>query len=145
MIGLPRTDAYSPLRITKFDEALAPRCQNKLDPRVEIVLSLIQERYGETLTLQAFSSEVHLTREHLCRLFKAETGVSPLKYLKTVRLEKGKELLENTLMSVKEITHKVGVNDQSHFVRDFKIFYGVTPTQHRSKNFLTKSPHRHTT
>jgi two-component system response regulator YesN len=107
-----------------------------MDPRVQIVLNLIQESYRQELTLQKLSEEVYLTREHLCRLFKAETGTSPAKYLKAFRLTKGKELLENTLMSVKEITHEVGVNDESHFVRDFKLVYGLTPTQYRSRNFL---------
>ena len=98
-----------------------------MDPRVEIALVLIQEHYNQKLTLQKISKEVHLTREHFCRLFKAETGLPPARYLKALRLQKGKELLENTLMSVKEITHKVGVNDESHFVRDFKLVYGLTP------------------
>jgi transcriptional regulator GlxA family with amidase domain len=107
-----------------------------MDPRVAVVLNLIHERYRQGLTLQKLSGEVRLTKEHLCRLFKAETGISPARYLKAFRLKKGQELLEDTLMSVKEITHKVGVNDESHFVRDFKRVYGMTPTQYRSRNFL---------
>lgn len=107
----------------------------KVDPRVQIVLKLIQERYRQRLTLQKLSEEVYLTKEHLCRVFKAETGTTPARYLKTFRLTKGRELLENTLMSVKEITHEVGVNDESHFVRDFKVVYGLSPTQYRSRNF----------
>ena len=76
----------------------------KMDLRVGIALVLMQERYGQKLTLQKISQEVHLTREYFCRLFKAETGIPPARYLKALRLQKGKELLENTLMSVKEIT-----------------------------------------
>jgi transcriptional regulator GlxA family with amidase domain len=104
-----------------------------VDPRVEIALVLIQERYSQKLTLQEISQEVHLTREHFCRLFKSEMGIPPARFLKAMRLRKGKELLENTLMSVKEITYKVGVNDESHFVRDIKLAYGLTPTQLRSR------------
>ncbi len=67
----------------------------KMDLRVGIALVLMQERYGQKLTLQKISQEVHLTREYFCRLFKAETGIPPARYLKALRLQKGKELLEN--------------------------------------------------
>ena len=44
-------------------------------------------------------------------------------------MEKARYLLETSLLSVKEITHSVGLNDESHFVRDFKKAYGVPPTR----------------
>jgi AraC-like DNA-binding protein len=43
-------------------------------------------------------------------------------------------LLVNTFLSVKEIIARVGFTDESHFVRDFKRIYGVTPTQYRKQN-----------
>jgi transcriptional regulator GlxA family with amidase domain len=103
-----------------------------MDSRVQKALFLIQEHYDDKLTLQRMSEEVHLTKEHFCRIFKAETGFSPVKYLKSWRLQKGRDLIENTVMSVKEVMYKVGVNDESHFVRDFKVAYGVSPMQLRS-------------
>ena len=106
-----------------------------MDARIEIIMMLVRERYSEELSLQNLSEEVRLTREHLCRLFKAETGTSPARYLKAFRLNKGTELLSTTLLSVKEITYKVGMKDESHFVRDFKVVYGLTPTQYRARNF----------
>jgi transcriptional regulator GlxA family with amidase domain len=105
-----------------------------MDARVEIALLLIREHYNNKLTLERISQEVNLTREHFSRLFKAETGLSPARYLKSLRLQKAKELVENTLMSVKEITYQVGINDESHFVRDFKLAYGLSPMQLRFKN-----------
>ncbi|MGH9906870.1 MAG: helix-turn-helix domain-containing protein, partial [Pyrinomonadaceae bacterium] len=41
-------------------------------------------------------------------------------------------LLETSFLSVKEITHSVGLNDESHFVRDFKAVYGFPPTRYRN-------------
>lgn len=57
--------------------------------------------------------------------------MSPIQYLKVLRIEKAKHLLETSFLSVKEITHLVGLNDESHFVRDFKKAYGVSPTPYR--------------
>jgi AraC-like DNA-binding protein len=92
----------------------------------------------QQLTLGKISEEVNLTREHFCRLFKAETGFTPAKYIKHLKLQRGKHLLENTFLSIKEITHKVGLNDESHFVKDFKSVFGVTPAKYRSMQFRSK-------
>jgi len=99
----------------------------------------MREHHAHSLTLRHVSKEMNLTREYFCRLFKAETGITPAKYIKKLRLEKGKELLEDTLLSVKQITHQIGLNDESHFVKDFKNAYGLTPSRYRSKNFTGKS------
>ena len=63
-----------------------------------------------------------------------------MQYLKALRLEKACELLGTTYLSVKEIAVQVGLNDASHFVRDFKKVYGLTPTQHRNNRFNRRRP-----
>jgi AraC-like DNA-binding protein len=47
-------------------------------------------------------------------------------------MERAKYLLETSFLSVKEITYSVGLNDESHFARDFKKAYGVPPTNYRA-------------
>jgi transcriptional regulator GlxA family with amidase domain len=83
---------------------------------------------------------VNLTAFHFCHLFKAETGSSPAKYLKALRLERARELLETTFLSVKEIRALVGLNDESHFARDFRATYGVTAQQHREQFLGLSAP-----
>ena len=56
----------------------------------------------------------------------------PIRYLRLLRMERAKELLESSFLSVKEIAHQVGLNDESHFVRDFKATYGFSPALYRS-------------
>jgi transcriptional regulator GlxA family with amidase domain len=84
-------------------------------------------------TLQDMAQVVNLTSFHFCHLFKAETGCSPAKYLKALRLERARELLETTSLSVKEIRALVGINDESHFARDFRAAYGLTAQQYREQ------------
>lgn len=67
-------------------------------------------------------------------MFKAETGLPPRQYTKLVKLEAAKELLEHSYLRVKQIAYRVGFMDNSHFVRDFKNAYGVTPAQYRIQN-----------
>jgi len=102
-----------------------------MDARVQSVISLMQDDLRRELTVCQRAQVVNLTASHLCRLFKAETGVSPSRYLKLLRLQRAKNLLETTFLNIKEIMNKVGVKDESHFVRDFKIICGVTPAQYR--------------
>lgn len=45
-------------------------------------------------------------------------------------------LLVTTFLSIKEIIAQVGFKDESHFVRDFKRIYGVTPTEYRKQNLV---------
>ena len=102
-----------------------------MDARVQRVISLMQDDLCQDLTLCERAQVVNLTASHLCRLFKAELGVSPTRYLKLLRIQKAKNLLETTFLNIKQIMIRVGVNDESHFVRDFKIIYGTTPAQYR--------------
>jgi two-component system response regulator YesN len=69
----------------------------------------------------------------LSTLFKTETGATAMQYLKALRMEKARELLDTTYLSVKEVAVQVGLNDTSHFVRDFKKAFGQTPTQYRNQ------------
>ena len=48
-------------------------------------------------------------------------------------MERAKDLLESSFLSVKEIAYQVGLNDESHFVRDFKSTYGFSPALYRSR------------
>lgn len=85
------------------------------------------------LSLPEFAQSVNLSVWRLSHIFKSDVGVPPIKYLRCLRMERAKELLESSFLSVKEIAYQVGVNDESHFVRDFKSTYGYSPTLYRSQ------------
>lgn len=102
-----------------------------MEYRVEKVISLMKVNMHRRLTLREMARAVHVTPEHLCRLFKAETSSAPTKYLKLLRMQKAKELLETTSLTIKEIMASVGVKDSSHFVRDFEATYDMTPGRYR--------------
>ncbi len=102
-----------------------------MDPRVEKVVTRMKEEFHRDPSLSEMAQVVNLSPSRLRYLFKRETGVAPGHYLKAFRLEQAKELLETTFLSVKEVIRSVGVNDQSHFIREFKKSYGLTPAQYR--------------
>ena len=85
------------------------------------------------LSLSEFAQSVNLSVWRLCHIFKSDVGMPPIRYLRLLRMERAKDLLESSFLSVKEIAYQVGLNDESHFVRDFKSTYGYSPALYRSR------------
>ncbi len=84
-------------------------------------------------TVTEMSESVKITSAQLHKIFKDETGIAPMNYLHDLRLEKMKELLETGFLRVHQICRQVGINDESHCVRDFKKKYGLTPGEYRQQ------------
>lgn len=94
----------------------------------------MQEQMSRNLIPGEIASNVNLSLAHLRYLFKAETGMSPAQYLRALRMREAEKLLKTTFLSVKEVMHRIGVRDESHFTRDFKKAYGITPAQYRTRH-----------
>ena len=58
-------------------------------------------------------------------------GLLPRRYIRLVQLRKAKRLLEESFLTVKEVAAEVGMNDISHFGREYKLHYGQTPSETR--------------
>ena len=108
-----------------------------MDQRVLTVIALMKDDPRQALPLSRLAESVNLSSTRLWYLFKAETGSPPGRYLRMLRMEGATMLLLDTFLSVKEIIARVGFSDGSHFVRDFKRIYGVTPTQYRKQNVVS--------
>jgi transcriptional regulator GlxA family with amidase domain len=103
-----------------------------LDKRVQKALELLQQRGLSTqMPLSAVASSVHMSSSHLRHLIKREIGMSATHYVKILRLKRARQLLESSFLSVKEVMSSVGMNDISHFVREYKSVFGCTPSQSR--------------
>lgn len=85
------------------------------------------------LSLGEFAQSVNLSVWRLCHIFKSDVGMPPIRFLRQLRMERAKDLLESSFLSVKEIAFQVGLNDESHFVRDFKATYGYSPALYRTR------------
>ena len=105
------------------------------DYRVNAVLALISSRFREPLTLQAMSEHVNLSKSHLASLFRL-AGTTAHRALTKARMEHAAELLSTTHLRVKEVADRVGIADQSHFVRDFEKYYHLHPQAFRRNHYL---------
>jgi transcriptional regulator GlxA family with amidase domain len=102
-----------------------------LDKRVEKIIQMMRDDVRGELSLTEFAQSVNLSVWRLCHIFKSNVGMPPIRYLRLLRMERAKDLLESSFLSVKEIAFQVGLNDESHFVRDFKSTYGFSPALYR--------------
>jgi transcriptional regulator GlxA family with amidase domain len=92
----------------------------------------MKEDPGRPLKLSQMAQLVNLSPSRLQHLFKTETGVTLTQWQRMIRLDGARDLLEHTFLSVKQIIVRVGAKDRSHFERDFKKAFGLTPTQYRA-------------
>jgi 2-isopropylmalate synthase len=99
------------------------------DLRVRRALNLLQQ--DSSISAAYLAAKLNLSVPRLRHLFKADIKISLTQYVRLARLEKAKKLLQNSFFTVKEVAGMVGINDVSHFVRDFKIRYRQTPSESR--------------
>jgi transcriptional regulator GlxA family with amidase domain len=104
-----------------------------MDPRVKRVIEIIDERFSDKMSADSMSKHVNLSSARLRHLFKIETGLSLMQYVKRLRMKKAATLLQTTFLSIKEVAAHTGSGEISHFVRDFKTYYSVTPSEFRAR------------
>jgi len=100
-----------------------------------VVKILIEDNFHLKLDLADLARAVNLSPWRLAHLFKGEVGISPLRYLTLVRLQRARQYLETGFLPVREIAVSVGIPNPSQFTRSFKAAYGSSPVQHRSQHF----------
>lgn len=89
----------------------------------EALLAHIDGRIG----LEELAQACGLSRSHFARAFKATTGVTPMQWLLSQRLDRAKDLLKNSTLPIDQIADHCGFADQSHFTRAFVRTVGDTP------------------
>jgi AraC-like DNA-binding protein/CRP-like cAMP-binding protein len=104
------------------------------DRRIRVAIALIRKQAANgRLDLKCVGRQVNLSLWHLSRLFKRSTGLGFREFLNAVRLDRAREALRTTHLSIKEIATIVGYNHTSDFTRRFKAAHGMCPTEYRAK------------
>ena len=110
-----------------------------MDHRVQTIIALIDEDDMRTIpSVNELAHLVHLSSSRLNHVFRVETGKSLAHYVKALRMRRARELLESTFLNVKEIMAIVGFTDVSHFVKDFRRTFGLTPAEYKQHHLNSK-------
>lgn len=101
---------------------------------VEQILSYFEDHYADKISLDQIAENMYLSPYYISKIFKSETGDTPIRHLINIRLEKAKELLEGGWSgSIQDAALQVGYDDAYHFSKLFKKRYGVPPSQVKVK------------
>lgn len=98
----------------------------------------IAEHLDAPIGLDEIAAHLDVGRHHLCRLFRQWFDQSPMAYVRGLRLEHARRMLEGGDAPVSEIAYRTGFADQSHLTRCFKDEFGLPPGRWRQAN--TESP-----
>lgn len=102
------------------------------------IINWININYNSNLSVKKIAEIFNYNPDYLSLSFKKFTGLSLLKYINKTRISASKQLLLNSSFSIKEITKQVGFNDDKNFMKLFKKFEDVTPTQYKNAYFRRK-------
>ena len=92
----------------------------------------IRESLESSLTIQQIAKELGVSYSNFRKLFKEHTGLSPAIYQQELKLQRAKELLTTTDMSIKEIAYHLNFNSPDYFSAKFKIKMGRKPSELRN-------------
>jgi len=120
---LLRTDAAATIRAGVGRPADAERI---LD-----TMQFIRAHYAEKLSVERLAKHAGMSPSHFAHRFRAVARVSPMRYLRGVRLDRGRSLIAEGVTRVAEAALEVGFESPAHFTREFKRRFGVAPSRAR--------------
>lgn len=95
----------------------------------------ILDNLSTNFTVKRLSDRLHMSASHFSRVFKQQTGFSPYDYVLISRLNRAKDLLQKTDMTVAEIAYDTGFNSESNFICFFTDNEGISPGKFRKLKF----------
>ena len=117
------------LRVNQSKKALPPR-----DTYVNAALRYIAEHFKEGITVDDVCGNIGFSKHYFCRVFKENTGMTIHRYINESRINRAKELLSYSKLSVATIATEMGFKNTLTFIRNFKAYTNMTPSEYR-QNF----------
>jgi AraC-like DNA-binding protein len=102
--------------------------QDQEQESIEKAMRHVRANLASAHAVDALARHVRMSPSHFAHRFRAVARVSPMQYVKQVRLVEARRLLATESVRVGEVAERVGYESAAHFTRDFKRHFGVTPT-----------------
>ena len=94
---------------------------------------IISNMNNGKLNMTFLSEECSISQMQLYRKAKELLQMTPVEYIKTLRMERAEDLLKSTSMSVQEVMYECGFSSKSYFFKEFATKFGCTPGEYRKK------------
>ncbi len=102
--------------------------------RIQKILDYIDQNLGNPISRESICRELYISESYLSRTFTKEMGMTLVDYITECRINKAKELLRTTDLTVTNICTQVGYNYAAYFTKIFKEKTGMTPNQYRDQS-----------
>lgn len=112
------------------------KTEQESDSLSQRLIQIIHEEFDQDIKLEKIAERLHYNASYLSFLFKKETNMSFSEYLSAYRIDKAKDWLENTPMTVKEIAERLKYNNSQNFIRSFRKNVGMTPGNYRKNRAI---------
>lgn len=112
-----------------------PSFSNDLPKGFINAIELIDSSYSDKISMEQLCKISDLSEAHLCRLFRKHFGMRPIEYLNKKRIQKAKELLTLSYISVESAAEQVGFENPSYFGKLFRRYEGFTPSEYKKSCF----------
>lgn len=106
---------------------------NTPENKISDIISFISDNALEKISIDDICKKTHVSKYHLCRIFKENVGVTIGCFIKTRRLSVAKQLLVTTNLNITQIAYKCGFTDSGFFTKTFTKEFGMSPTSFRAK------------
>lgn len=113
------------------DKFSGGRTQLNFSPCVKKTVEYCLENYESYINIDTICEYLNINKSYFCKKFKQETGYTFCSFLNILRVEKSKNLLKNSDMSLLDIAISVGFNSQNYYTVVFKKINGFTPLEYR--------------
>ncbi len=117
-----------------LDETIEPAIERAVVRAIETM----HENMAEPITIDDMARTAMYSKFHFSREFQRVTGISPGRFLSAIRLQRAKDLLVSTSLTVTEISHRVGYTSVGTFSSRFATSVGVPPTSYRQLGGFTR-------
>lgn len=116
---------------TSYDITQAKKLVPIQESDMNRIITYIAAHYNEELTIDHICKQIHFSKYYFCKLFKASVGIPIYQYINEYRINKSKELLSYSKMSIKSISTAVGFKSSLSYIRCFKKIVNMTPSEYR--------------
>jgi len=128
LFQLSRQDCY----ITLVPNTTTSNLKNR--ERIRFTFDYVHQNYHTHISSNQIASELGLTTNSFCKVFKKITNRSFIQFLNEFRIQKSTEFLNEGIYTISEVMYKSGFRDPSYFSKQFKSFMHVTPSEYQHLN-----------
>jgi AraC-like DNA-binding protein len=97
------------------------------------IVKFINIEYASEISIELLSQKAKLSKNHFIKRFNDEMNITPMEYIKSIRLQNAKKMLRSNELNITQVAQLCGFNSSSYFTKSFREVFGETPKEFRKR------------